>query len=141
MTPSGLATGRRVQLGITDCNACGLDVRSWREPGRSLIDVRRPHESRRGCALAQGRQFSVSFLGEPKAMNTDAHNRRRGAAMPCFQAPRSLNLFRRLLGDESGGEVLEYALVAGLIIVGAIGLIGKVGVKVLARWSSLNSSL
>jgi pilus assembly protein Flp/PilA len=47
------------------------------------------------------------------------------------------NLFR----DETGGEVLESALIAGLIVVAAIGVIGKVGTKVLARWGSLNSSM
>ena len=46
-----------------------------------------------------------------------------------------------LLRDEQGGEVLEYALIAGLIIVGAIVLITAVGDKVFARWSSLNSSV
>lgn len=51
------------------------------------------------------------------------------------------SLLRRLLKDEHGGEVLEYALIAGLIVVGCIALITKVGTKVLARWSSLNSSL
>ena len=45
------------------------------------------------------------------------------------------------LCDEQGGEVLEYALIAGLIIVGAIVLITSVGSKVLARWTSLNDSL
>jgi pilus assembly protein Flp/PilA len=48
---------------------------------------------------------------------------------------------KKILRDEQGGEVLEYALIAGLIIVGAIVLITAVGDKVLARWSSLNSSL
>jgi pilus assembly protein Flp/PilA len=48
---------------------------------------------------------------------------------------------RKLLRDEQGGEVLEYALIAGLIIVGAIVLITSVGDKVLARWTSLNSSM
>jgi Flp pilus assembly pilin Flp len=43
--------------------------------------------------------------------------------------------------DETGGEVLEYALVAGLIVVGAIAVISKVGAKVVARWTSLNSSM
>ncbi|CAN5569208.1 hypothetical protein BH10PLA1_BH10PLA1_09620 [soil metagenome] len=47
----------------------------------------------------------------------------------------------KLLVDESGGEVLEYALIAGLIVVGCIAVITRVGTKVLARWSSLNSSL
>jgi len=42
--------------------------------------------------------------------------------------------------DEAGGEVLEYALIAGLIVVAAIAVISSVGGKVLANWSSLNSS-
>ncbi len=45
------------------------------------------------------------------------------------------------LRDESGGEVLEYALIAGLIVVAAIATIGSVGGKVLASWNSLNSSM
>jgi Flp pilus assembly pilin Flp len=49
--------------------------------------------------------------------------------------------FKALIRDERGGEVLEYALIAGLIIVGAIALISAVGNKVLARWTSLNGSL
>jgi Flp pilus assembly pilin Flp len=47
----------------------------------------------------------------------------------------------RLVRDDRGGEVLEYALIAGLIVVAAIAVIGTVGTKVLARWNSLNSSL
>jgi Flp pilus assembly pilin Flp len=46
-----------------------------------------------------------------------------------------------LLSDESGGEVVEYALVAGLIVIAAIATIAKVGMKVIARWNSLNASL
>ena len=51
------------------------------------------------------------------------------------------NLLARLIKDEQGGEVLEYALIAGLIVVAAIAVIGSVGSKVLARWTSLNSSM
>jgi Flp pilus assembly pilin Flp len=47
----------------------------------------------------------------------------------------------KLARDERGGEVLEYALVAGLIVIAAIAVIGSVGTKVLARWNSVNSSL
>jgi Flp pilus assembly pilin Flp len=50
-------------------------------------------------------------------------------------------LFSSVVRDESGGEVLEYALVAGLIVVAAIATIASVGGKVLARWNSLNSSM
>ena len=47
----------------------------------------------------------------------------------------------KLIKDEQGGEVLEYALIAGLIVVAAIAVITSVGGKVLARWQSLNSSM
>ena len=50
-------------------------------------------------------------------------------------------LISKLVRDEQGGEVLEYALIAGLIVVAAIAVITSVGSKVLARWTSLNSSL
>ena len=47
----------------------------------------------------------------------------------------------RLVRDERGGEVIEYALILGLIIVVAIVTITAVGGKVLARWQSVNSSM
>jgi Flp pilus assembly pilin Flp len=50
-------------------------------------------------------------------------------------------LLGKILSDERGGEVLEYALIAGLIVVAAISAITSVGSKVLARWSSLNKSM
>jgi len=52
-----------------------------------------------------------------------------------------MNSLKRLVRDENGGEVLEYALIAGLIVVAAIAVIGAVGTKVLARWEAVNSSL
>jgi len=51
------------------------------------------------------------------------------------------NLLITLWRDENGGEVLEYALVASLIVVAAIATIASVGNKVLARWNSLNASM
>ena len=51
------------------------------------------------------------------------------------------NLLVKLVKDEQGGEVLEYALIAGLIVVAAIAVITSVGTKVLARWNSLNASM
>ena len=54
---------------------------------------------------------------------------------------RFVNSVRQLVDDERGGEVLEYALIAGLIVVAAIATISSVGTKVLARWNSLNSSM
>jgi Flp pilus assembly pilin Flp len=46
----------------------------------------------------------------------------------------------RVLADDHGGALLEYALVAGLIIVGVIALLTSVGNNVLACWTSLNGS-
>lgn len=55
---------------------------------------------------------------------------------------RRLNtILIRVLKDETGGEVLEYALIAGLIVVAAVATIKTVGTKVLARWTSVNASI
>ena len=50
------------------------------------------------------------------------------------------NWIAKLIRDEQGGEVLEYALIVGLIIVG-VAAVGTVGTKILARWTSLNNSM
>ncbi len=47
----------------------------------------------------------------------------------------------RLVADEAGGEVVEYALVLGLILVLSIAVVGAFGTKVLARWTSVNGSM
>ena len=52
-----------------------------------------------------------------------------------------VKILKSVICDEQGGEVLEYALIAGLIVVAAIAVITSVGGKVLARWQSLNSSM
>jgi Flp pilus assembly pilin Flp len=52
-----------------------------------------------------------------------------------------VKLIQRLGRDEKGGEVLEYALIAGLISVAAISVIGAFGTKVVAKWTSINSSM
>ena len=49
--------------------------------------------------------------------------------------------FSQFFRDDHGGEVIEYAIVAGLISIVAISVIGAFGVKVLARWNSVNSSM
>ena len=54
---------------------------------------------------------------------------------------RFFSVCRAVVVDDAGGEVLEYALIAGLIVVAAIAVIGSVGTKVLARWNSLNASM
>jgi len=51
------------------------------------------------------------------------------------------SLLGKLVRDESGGEVIEYVLIAGLIIVATITTIAAFGTKVLARWTSVNASM
>ena len=50
-------------------------------------------------------------------------------------------LLKNLIQDDQGGEVLEYALIAGLIIVAAIAVITSVGTKVLAKWNSVDAGM
>jgi len=58
-----------------------------------------------------------------------------------FMSRRLARFLQRLIRDESGGEVIEYALVLGLVIVVAIVAIMAFGAKVLARWQSVDSSM
>jgi Flp pilus assembly pilin Flp len=52
-----------------------------------------------------------------------------------------LHLVANCLRDESGSEIVEYALLLGLIVIGAIGLMGSLGLKVVAKWNSLIESM
>lgn len=54
---------------------------------------------------------------------------------------RIKNRLNRLIRDDAGGEVIEYALILGLIIVAAIAVVGAFGTKVVARWTSVGSSM
>ncbi len=47
----------------------------------------------------------------------------------------------RLSENEAGGEVIEYVLIIGLIIVATITTIAAFGTKVMARWTSVNASM
>jgi pilus assembly protein Flp/PilA len=44
----------------------------------------------------------------------------------------------RVFRDMQGGEVLEYAMLAGLFVVATIAVVGAVGGTVLARWNILH---
>jgi Flp pilus assembly pilin Flp len=46
-----------------------------------------------------------------------------------------------VVADDRGGEVLEYALIAGLIVVAAIAAITSVGTAVLGKWTSTQNSI
>lgn len=47
------------------------------------------------------------------------------------------NAFIACFKDENGGEVVEYTLVVGLIVVGCLGLLSQLGIKVEARWRDI----
>ena len=64
-----------------------------------------------------------------------------GAQCSEVRMNRYAQMFRRLLVDETGGEVIEYALILGMILVICIVTIANFGTKVLARWGSVNSSM
>lgn len=46
-----------------------------------------------------------------------------------------------LVTDDHGGEVLEYALIVGIIVVAAIAVIAAIGGKNLVKWTSIKCSL
>ena len=50
-------------------------------------------------------------------------------------------LAMQLVTDERGGEVLEYVLIAGLIVAATVAVVATVGTKVLARWTTVSDSL
>jgi len=50
-------------------------------------------------------------------------------------------LCSRLVRDEQGTETLEWGLVCGLIVVGAIVAITSIGPKVTAMWNQLDSEI
>jgi Flp pilus assembly pilin Flp len=47
----------------------------------------------------------------------------------------------KFLRDEQGTETLEWGLVCGLIVVGAIAAIALIGPKVTAIWNNVNSKI
>ena len=47
----------------------------------------------------------------------------------------------RLYRDEQGTEVLEYALLLGLVVIAALFVVTGLGTKVLAKWQTINWSL
>jgi len=51
------------------------------------------------------------------------------------------SLLARLVSDEQGTETLEWGLVCGLIVVGAITAIALIGPKVSTMWNNLNSQI
>jgi len=53
----------------------------------------------------------------------------------------STETVRRFITDERGLETVEYAIIAGLIVAGAIASIGAIGLYVRARFEQLEATL
>ena len=51
------------------------------------------------------------------------------------------SILARLVRDEQGTETLEWGLVCGLIVVGAITVIALIGPKVTNMWNDVNNGL
>ena len=54
---------------------------------------------------------------------------------------RLATLLTRLAKDEGGTETLEWGLVCGLIIIGAITMIVLIGPKVTDMWNDVNNEI
>jgi len=48
---------------------------------------------------------------------------------------------RSLLRDERGTETMEWGLVCGLVVIGAIAAIVLIGPKVKATWDNINTAV
>jgi pilus assembly protein Flp/PilA len=54
---------------------------------------------------------------------------------------RKMNLVKRFIKDERGLETVEYAIIAGLIVVGTIATIAAIGTWVNGKFTTLNTTL
>ncbi len=52
-----------------------------------------------------------------------------------------LAMLKNFVADEEGLETVEYAIVAGLIVVGTIVILTSIGGKVLAKFTALDTAL
>ena len=50
-------------------------------------------------------------------------------------------ILKRFLKDEKGLETVEYAIIAGLIVVGTLTMIGSIGDWVEKKFTDLNTAL
>jgi Flp pilus assembly pilin Flp len=50
-------------------------------------------------------------------------------------------LLVKCLKDEQGSEVLEYALLLGLVVIGCLAVMSALGIKVMDKWQSLAEKL
>jgi Flp pilus assembly pilin Flp len=48
-----------------------------------------------------------------------------------------LKLISRCLRDENGTEVIEYALLLGLLVLGCLVIMGALGIKLIDKWNRI----
>src|SRR5258706_9461 len=137
------ATGQPAQLAsgwVELFNSKSKPTRDTKFPQLpQVIEALRNQLERLVSAIEPLTQQQLAGMIGPARKRPLRHRRGQHPQETVMKALKSLLV--RLVKDEQGGEVLEYALVAGLIVVAAIAVIGSVGTKVLARWNSLNSSM
>lgn len=51
------------------------------------------------------------------------------------------NFLKSVLRDECGGETMEYSLIAALLVIASLMVMSKIGVKAVARWTSIDDAL
>ena len=52
-----------------------------------------------------------------------------------------MEMLKRFIADESGLETVEYAIIAGLIVVGVIATVVSIGGWVATQFTALNTGL
>jgi len=80
-------------------------------------------------ARADRRQVLVTLYSGPVCLV------RKGSVM------QSIRKICGFLADEQGTETLEWGLVCGLIVVGAITAIALIGPKVKTMWTNMNAAI
>jgi pilus assembly protein Flp/PilA len=66
---------------------------------------------------------------------------RRGSKAPYLRRTVMKSILARLVRDEQGTETLEWGLVCGLIVIGAIVAITSIGPKVKAMWTNVDTAI
>mgnify|MGYP001123679402 CR=1 FL=1 len=51
------------------------------------------------------------------------------------------NVFVRFVREDAGQDMIEYALVAGIISIGAIATIGTLKTKLVTLWTNVDSAV
>ena len=71
-------------------------------------------------------------------------SRGSGTSVPARQRKENhstMKSIQRFLADERGLETVEYAIIAGLIVVGLIVVLASIGTKVKSKFDAIDSAL